>query len=193
MHSCWTSGDAPQDIAWGFDMSVENEARPQGPSKVSRRNLIAGAAVAVPAAAVLNASSAWAKPVVNSLIGMPALVASVQYKFTDLFVVTNSGSIKIQTKKITISSFTVRNKSGENLSVGVSATVSKTGYSVSVSPNAFGLANNSTQAMTLEVASPTSPPADIVSGTYSITLTFSVTDAAGHKKAVNYYPEVVVP
>jgi hypothetical protein len=46
------------------------------PNAVSRRTLIAGAAVAAPAAAVLNASSAWAKPVVASLNGMPAFVSS---------------------------------------------------------------------------------------------------------------------
>lgn len=189
MHACWTSGDAPQDIAWGFDMSVENETRPQGPSKVSRRNLIAGAAVAVPAAAVLNASSAWAKPVVNSLIGMPALVASKQYQFTELFSVVGSPSVSYDKHLITVSGLVLKNRSGESLTVGVAASASRsgdTGFKVSVTPSSFSRANTDTQTLSLGITT-ASPPPNLSHGVYSITLTLSVT---GTSKAVTYFFEV---
>lgn len=151
MHSCWTSGDAPQDIAWGFDMSVENEARPQGPSKVSRRNLIAGAAVAVPAAAVLNASSAWAKPVVNSLIGMPALVASTSYTFSQLFQFTpGTGTRHPNGKSITVSGVSLKNISGEALSGTVSISV-PTGYVANPTFHNFSSPNNLTDTFSFTV------------------------------------------
>lgn len=150
MHSCWTSGDAPQDIAWGFDMSVENEARPQGPSKVSRRNLIAGAAVAVPAAAVLNASSAWAKPVVNSLIGMPALVASKNdYQFNDFFDFSaGPGHLNAPDKTMTVS-VTLTNSSGETLSGTVTPTMGT--HTASPTTIGFGLASGQSTTVTLTI------------------------------------------
>lgn len=150
MHSCWTSGDALQGLQWGFDMSVENEARPQGPSKVSRRNLIAGAAVAVPAAAVLNASSAWAKPVVNSLIGMPALVASKNnYQFDDFFDFSaGPGHLNAPDKTMTVQ-ITLTNTSGETLSGTVTPSMGT--HTVSPSPFNVGLANGQSTTVTLTI------------------------------------------
>ena len=144
MHSCVASGDAPQDIAWGLDMSVENEARPHGPSKVSRRNLIAGAAVAVPAAAVLNASSAWAKPLVNSLIGMPALVASKSYLFNELFRFTpGTGTVHPNEKSIAVSGVAFTGITTETVTVVVTPQVS--GCNVSPTTVTFSVVGKTTQ------------------------------------------------
>jgi|GEM_PF-6306048 hypothetical protein len=167
-------------------MSVENQARAHGPSKVSRRNLIAGAAVAVPTAAVLNASSAWAKPVVTSLIGMPALVASQTYNFGDLFG-ASVGTHSTPKKTFSVP-FTLTNKSGETLAVSVVASATKPDTNplkVTVSNGSFSLNTTSPQVLTLTVGWASTPNPDLPSGVYTISLAITA-KGGGVTKNVSY-------
>jgi len=173
-------------------MSVENETRVHGPSKVSRRNLIAGAALAVPTVAVVNAGSAWASPVVTSLIGMPALVASQHYSFDDLFGAT-VGSPSVHKKTFTVP-LTLTNHSGENLSVSISASATKPSTNplkVTVSNGGFSLHTTDVKNLTLTIGWASTPNPDLPSGEYSIVVAIAAT-GAGVTKNVSYSFTVTV-
>lgn len=158
-------------------MSIENEVQPQGPSKVSRRNLIAGAALAVPTVAVVNAGSAWASPVVTSLIGMPALVASKTYHFTELFQFTaGTGLLSANDKSIAVSGVGFKNISGEYLSVTVTPSVS--GCLVNPASVTFGLAANETHSVGFTITKPGGTK--FTSGGTSLTVTLTVIVAGAH-------------
>lgn len=161
----------------------DDDARPHGPSKVSRRSLIAGAAVAVPTAAVLNAGSAWAKPVMVSLIGTPPFAASANPQFSDLFA-WSTGKPTINVNYSTFQCDYAMLKYLGPVAAGVTMSVAvtpvgpgwTTNWSNPGSP-AFGASPNA--ATQLGWATVRHNYTKIPPGTYSLVLTLVVTPTGG--------------